>query len=26
VVVNGKIALRDGERMGKGSGRALRAG
>jgi N-acyl-D-amino-acid deacylase len=24
VVVNGKIALRDGERVGKGSGRPLR--
>lgn len=26
VVVNGKIALRDGQRVGKGSGRALRVG
>jgi N-acyl-D-amino-acid deacylase len=26
VVVNGKIALRDGERVGKGAGRALRVG
>lgn len=26
VVVNGKIALRDGERVGKGSGKALRVG